>query len=389
MYQVLNWMERVALSDLGIIDRNMVESASRMNVTDLCEFVSHQPIALPVEEAVNRLVALRDLQRNYKRMSGDEFKEAMTIAHFATYFGTAISRAFYDDYPYVVGQWADYTYPDTTPDFRDVDRMRMSEPGTLHKRREKQNIATTHISETNISYGVDEFSEEFDVSWQALKNDDLGKIKETPDRMVKASARWLDQFVSALYDNATTQAALVALGAVYAGTGRLTAANLAIGINAMAQRVDANGNLMNIKSLWLVIPKVLQMQAEVILGSTQMAGGALNDLNVIPRFIKGYRIDPYIAFTIPNVPWYLVADPSELPGITVARMDGVPGPISYMKASNIERISGAAPAEFLMGSFETGDITFGVEDIIGGWDNATYVGVTDFRAIYYSSGTTP
>jgi hypothetical protein len=26
---------------------------------------------------------------------------------------------------------------------------------------------------------------------------------------------------------------------------------------------------------------------------------------------------------------------------------------------------------------------------VGGWDAATYVGVTDFRGIYYSNGTTP
>ena len=42
-----------------------------------------------------------------------------------------------------------------------------------------------------------------------------------------------------------------------------------------------------------------------------------------------------------------------------------------------------------MGSFETGDIEYLVQDVIGGWDDATYVGVTDFRGIYYSAGTTP
>jgi hypothetical protein len=42
-----------------------------------------------------------------------------------------------------------------------------------------------------------------------------------------------------------------------------------------------------------------------------------------------------------------------------------------------------------MGSFATGDIEFMVEDIVGGWDDAVYVGVTDPRGIYWSSGTTP
>jgi hypothetical protein len=72
----------------------------------------------------------------------------------------------------------------------------------------------------------------------------------------------------------------------------------------------------------------------------------------------------------------------------VLRLNDWPGPISFMKESNIRMLTGAAPAEFLMGSFETGDIEFAVQDVIGGWDNATYVGVTDFRGIYLSSGTT-
>jgi hypothetical protein len=60
-----------------------------------------------------------------------------------------------------------------------------------------------------------------------------------------------------------------------------------------------------------------------------------------------------------------------------------------MKMPDIRMLSGVAPAQFLLGSFATGDIEYGVETIIGGWDNASLVGVTDFRGFYYSSGTTP
>ena len=89
------------------------------------------------------------------------------------------------------------------------------------------------------------------------------------------------------------------------------------------------------------------------------------------------------------MPWYLFADPSEVPTVTVGRLNGWPGPIVAMKRSDIQMISGTAPAAYTMGDFATGNIEYMVEDIIGGWDDATYVGVTDFRGIYYSSGTTP
>ena len=107
------------------------------------------------------------------------------------------------------------------------------------------------------------------------------------------------------------------------------------------------------------------------------------------QFTTNVYVDPYIATAAPNVPWYLFADPSEIPTVTVARLEGMPGPIVAKKASDIQRMFGTAPAAFLMGSFATGDIEYMVEDVVGGWDDAALVGVTDFRGIYYSSGTTP
>ena len=387
MYQILRWIEGIALADHGL-DENQIETAGKTSDSSLSECLGSMGLQDAATKAMPRVLALRELGRRGRDMHPAEFQEVMTTAHFASYFADAISRAFYDDYQYDVGSWMDYTYPDVTPDFRDVARFRMSEPGTLGKRREKAPHHTTYVTETEINYGVEEYSEQFDVSWRTIVNDDLGKIRETPTRMVNAAKRWLDEWVSALYDNATTQAALIALGLVYGGTGRLTAPNLAIGLNAMMQRTDVNGNQMNINRVWLVIPKVLQIQAADILQDILQFGGAGG--NVLHQFVAGVRIDPYIGFVAgtANVPWYLFADPSEVPTVTVARMQGFPGPISFMKSSDVKMISGTAPGAFTMGSAATGNIEFFVEDIIGGWDDASYVGVTDFRGIYYSSGTT-
>ncbi len=390
MQQVMRWIEEYAWATFGLDAKaGDVAAAANTEEAKLAELFGAKVAVGPSEEAIKQIVALRALGRNGRNMSQTQFTEAMTTAHFSYYFADAISRAFYADYAYSQGAWNDYTYKDMTPDFRDVDRFRMTEPEGLDLRREKAEPKATYVVESEIHYGVEEYARQFDVSWRVIVNDDLGKIRETPSRMANAARRWLDAWVSALYDNATTQAGLNALGATYAGTGRLTAANLAIGLNAMMQHVDALGNPMNISAVWLVIPKVLEIQASVILQSALMAGTPNNDQNVLPRFIRGVRVDPYIGFTAPNVPWYLVADPSEIPTITVARLSGWPGPVVSQKRSDIQILSGAAPAAFTMGSFATGDIEFMVEDIVGGWDNAIYVGVTDPRGIYWSSGTTP
>jgi hypothetical protein len=263
----------------------------------------------------------------------------------------------------------------------------MSRPGTLTLRREKSEPKATYITPTKIEYSVNEYAEQLDISWQALMNDDLGKIREAPQQLAMAAARFEDGFVSALYDNAVTQATLAGLGAPWSGTGRLTVANLAIGVNAMRTRTDAQGNLIAIKKIYLVIPPILEPQKDQILKDLISYGGAAS--NILSSYIAGVYVDPYIATAAPNVPWYLFADPMSIPAVSVARLAGFPDPWVYMKRSDVELLMGNAPSAFQMGSFATGDIEYAVEDIIGGWNDASYGGVTDFRGIYYSSGTTP
>ena len=378
MKQICRWLISEVLASKGFDVKNNVG-----NVQLIESFAKEHGIKESIE-------ALKYIGANvWDREDIQRLAEVMTTAHFTHYFADALSKRFYADYAMKIGAWTKYTYADTAPDFRPVDRLRMSEPGGLKQRREKAEAKATHISDSELNWGLDEFAEQFDVSWRTILADNLGKILETPRRMVSAAKRFEDQFVSALYDNATTQGTLVALGAPWSGTGRLTAANLAIGINAMMVRTDVNGNQMNINRIHLVIPPVLLIQARVVLESLLMAGVATNDKNVLSSFIAGVHVDPYIGTAGVNVPWYLFADPSEIPAVTVGRLQGFETPFCYKQRSDIEQVEGSMPAAFLMGSYATGDIQWTVEDIIGGWDDASFVGVTDVRGLYYSSGTTP
>lgn len=340
---------------------------------------------LPIAEIDKRIAALGEV---FTAPTSTQLKEAMTTAHFSTYFSTALDREFMTAYQTKVGSWKQYTYADTSPDLRDVYRARMEYYGNLHLRREKAESKASYMTDSWIHYGADEYSDQLDISWQTLLNDDLNEIKKVPQNLAAMAAEFEDMFVSNLYDNATTQATLAGLGAPWSGTGRLTAANLAIGLSAMRTRTRPNGKPMYIRSVYLVIPPDLEIQARVILNSALMAGVATNDKNVLPEFISGVYVDPYIATASPNIPWYLFAAPSEIPAVPVVRLQGVSGPFTYMKEPEVRVMSGSAPSGFDMGSFATGDISYGVSTLIGGWDDTSYVGVADFRGIYYSSGTT-
>jgi hypothetical protein len=338
-------------------------------------------------EVDKRLVSLNEM---WSASSPAHFKEAMTMAQFPIYFGTILNRAFVKAYEVQQGTWKQYTYADTAPDFRDISRLRMDWVLPLHLRREKAESKAGYAVENELHFGVDEYSTQFDISWQTLQNDDLGELKRAPEELLKAALMFEDMFVSNLYDNAVTQATILALGAPWSGTGVLTAANLAIGINAMMSRTTPITLYpLNLRKLYLVIPPILKLQADVILGSALMAGVATNDKNVLPGYIAGVYTDPYITTAVPVVPWYLFADPNEVAAVRVARLQGAPGPFTYIDESSIKLISGSAPASFGIGSFATGDIQYAVSDIIGGWDSGTLGGVTDFRGFYFSNGTTP
>ena len=154
---------------------NRLPTAAKQQMTNPDGFVKaiQESNFLPFFEAAIR-VKFNDayragLVKSVKQATDQALAETMTTQHFASYFSDALSRRFYSDYAYDVGSWTNYTYPDTAPDFRDVDRYRMSEPGTLFARREKAGIAATYVAEVQISYGVEEYARQFDVSWRTLK----------------------------------------------------------------------------------------------------------------------------------------------------------------------------------------------------------------------------
>lgn len=371
MQTIIKWVEEIALAETG---SDLVASA----------------------ELDKRVAALQELGRNWRNMGGAQFAEAMSVSHFPQYFADALDRAFYADYQYQQGEWQNYTFADEAIDFRDVKRFRMQEPETLSRRRELMQHRETFIQESVLQYGVEEYSKAFEVSWRTILNDDLAKIAETPQRMARAAGRFEDQFVSALYHNATSQAGLVALGAVYSGTAVLAKDSLKAAINAMMKRQDSLNNPLAISGLRLLIGPTLVVEANEILQNQLSYGnpGAVADAsgagaaNNLRDYLAGISVDPYIRDGgSGEQPWYLVANPQAIPTVTVARLRGVPGPFTFRKQSDTVLLSGSAPSAFLMGSADLGSIEVFVETIIGGWDDSVYGGITDFQGIYYSDGS--
>lgn len=325
-------------------------------------------------------------------VSIQRLREALVVGDFPNYLGRTISVKVLDRYTYRYGQWRDYTAPDSLPTYNNGDRYRFSEFDRPVKRREKQEPTAGYIYEELYHIGVDDYSKQIDFSHRILVNDDLGAFNNLTTKMGDSARRFEDFYVSALYDNAVTQAWLGGLGVNYAGTGALTTANLAIGWNAFTQRVDGRGNPLNIVPRYLVIPPIARLTANQILESERIAELATNARNVLRGALE-VREDPYIAFALPNIPWYLFADPADVPAVSVVRLDGKPDIELFAHAPDkipMNAAGGLGGADWRLGSFLTGDIEIEVESTIGARTGAAgaAVGVTDAQGIYYSNGTT-
>jgi len=245
---------------------------------------------------------------------------------------------------------------------------------------------------TKRQYQVYRWEKQIDFSYEALVNDDLGYLEDTVRLMGEAARRTLEKFVSRMYTNAVSIAALTALGVLYSQTGRLTTARISEARMAFNQRTDACSEPINARMDHLVIHSGLVDTARQIQASELVPELATNAANIVRPF--NWIEDPYITGTAPNLPWWAFSVSNNIRPFVLARLQGWTGPRVARKRSDMEfvgsMLGGGAQAPAIMGDFDTGNVVLKVVDIfgtyIGGTGNGNYF---DLRGGYYSAGTAP
>lgn len=323
-----------------------------------------------------------------------KFQEAMTTADFPLALGEFINRALWPAYTRQAFDFAPIVFNDTVPNFLGVTRyQRQSGLDDLEIVRPKGRIRAGRIEDAfKREYRVYRWSKGYDFSYEAIVNDDLGYFNDMAALMGDSARRSIEKFVSRLYNNATTIAALQALGVLFAGTARLSTNALMTAWGFFNQRTDARGEPIAVAPVNLVIHRALEPVARQIMASQQVAENATNAVNVLPNF--NIIIDPYLTGTSPDLPWWLFSNANQdgIRPLTLARLQGRDTPLVLQKAPDTMLFAGFGRAGGMVntiGDFETGNIALKVEDVWGGWDDSTFAGLTDQRGAFYSSGTTP
>jgi len=320
-------------------------------------------------------------------------REALTTSDFPLLFGDVLDRQVLASYKASEPVWKAFVRQSTVPRISpQVGGYRFAITGgdqVLAKVGEKGEYLASDRDETRYSLSVDKYGRQFDISWEALINDDLGALKDTPERFARAAIRTEHDVVTTLYAGSALYNSARGANMNNAVGTALTIASLETGIETMQAFVDGTGNPIMNRPKYLVVPPALEMTARQILTSTQKmwtqttalaAPAAWPMTNVVASYGLQLIVDPYLMLrgTGANLAtqWYLFSDPKDIAAVEVAHLKGHERPEICMKASDKVTIGGGA-INPMSGDFATDNVFYRVRLVFGGalldW-RGTYIG---------------
>jgi len=306
-------------------------------------------------------------------------REALTTSDFPYLFGDVLDRQVLASYKAVPPVWKSFVKMSTVPRiFPQVGGYRFAVTGGdqyLPEVAEKGEYLASERDETRYPVYVKKYGKQFDISWESMINDDLGALKDTPERFARAAVRTEHRLVSGVY-----VADLVGAANLYAGANGnsgalpLTVPNLENTVEAMMAFTDANGEPIMNRPKYLVVGPGLEMTARQILTSTviqrtESAGGAVAAwpmTNVISQFGLQLVVDPYIPIYAPAavLSWFLFADPSDIAAMEFDHLTGHERPEICMKASDKVSVGGGDLGP-MTGDFATDNVFYRVRLVAG------------------------
>ena len=341
-----------------------------------------------------------DLLNNANHLAPHRHKyllgEALTTSDFPYLFGDVLDRQILANYKAVEPVWKALVRPATVPRiYPQVGGYRFAITGGdqyLARVGEKGEYLASGRSEERFPVYVYKYGRQFDISWEALINDDLGVLKDTPERFARAATRTEHRLVTGVYagDVGThTANANLYEAAVNCVATALSIPALETGLETMMEFTDDNTEPIMNRAKYLVVPPALEMTARQILTSANKMWLADTDdvtppapyptTNVIPQMGLTLIVDPYLPIldtVSDDEGWYLFADPKDVAAIEVDRLVGHERPEICMKASDKVNIGGGELSP-LTGDFATDNVFYRVRLVFGAnpldW-RATYMG---------------
>jgi len=344
----------------------------------------HETQARPDHD--QRLLEVVNLLTNKVQMPSHKreflMREAMTTSDFPYLFGEVLDRqvlAGFKDTPQIMPQ---ILRKSSVKDFRTVHRYEISDGDQrLQEVAEKGEYLASDRDEAKYNYSLKKYGRQFDISWEAIINDDLNALKDTPMRFAKAARRAEEFFLTSLYWDANGPLDAyfsAANGGAAVATTALTIGNLETAVAAMAAYTDQGTSPILNRPKYLMIGPALEFTARQILtssnkqtiltGDADVAAYAVPTNNVISQYGLQILINPWLPIICTDhgtTTWALFSDPSDIPAGELGHLSGHESPELYMKSSDQVTVGGGLTNP-MGGDFATDNIFYKVRHCFGG-----------------------
>lgn len=328
-------------------------------------------------------------------------REALTTSDFPYLFGDILDRSVMGIYQTVEATWKKYMKRRLVKDFRTARMFALTGGDTLLDIvPEKGEYPASDRSELYYEIAVQKFGRQFDISWEALINDDLGALDDTATRFAMAAANTEHYRAVLTYCNDIGAHVEGVGGNLYQVGVNAAVTPLSIGaledaVAAMRQFRSLSGMPMLNRPKYLVVPPALEFTARQILtsankmwlatGDTDAVVGPYPTTNVIANYGLELIVDDFLPYChgvlesgLGDTAWYLFADPANLAAVGYAHLTGHERPEICMKDSDKVNVGGGALGP-MGGDFATDNVFWRVRMVFG-------TAGLDWRGTWMSSG---
>jgi hypothetical protein len=325
------------------------------------------------------------------------FRETQGTSDFPQLMGDNLWRYLLGRYTMTPTTWPMIAHRRLVNDFRTVKSI-VVDGGEKHLDEVKEfaPYRESKLTDGNYNIVVKKYGRKMGFSFETFINDDLGGLRDTPDRFGIAAARSPERALTVLYSANGTFFSNTNKNLVNQANGArtdnpaLTAQAVEDGLTVMRKQLDTEGEPIMVMGAVLVVPQSLDATADMIMNSTQWwlneLGGSSNTRlivqNGLPAKIKKV-VNPYLDIVggaNAAKQWYLFADPGvNRPALQVAFLRGHENPEMWVRSGDAQMIGGGLD-DFANGSFDNDEIEFKVRHIYG-------VGLVDPKMAVTSNGT--
>lgn len=296
-------------------------------------------------------------------------EEAMSTSDFPLHLTAAFERQALAEYQDIPVSWTAFVDRDVVRDFRKRSFLELTGgKAGLDRIAQGGEYPARTVTESPFEIQVGKFGARFQLTWETLRNDDLGAFRSLPNRLAVAARETEDMLAAGLLVQANGGSGGGGRVHEWFSTGNgnavdnkaLTASSLEAALTALRTKKDKQGRpVITAAGLTLVVPPALEMTARRILNATELRREVDGVTVIEPNYMRGtvnLVVDPWldVVWTGPGVhrTWFLVPTPGQTRrSLVLGFLTGHEQPELRVKSDQGRRVGGGdVPVED--GSFD-------------------------------------